>query len=103
MDRPHARNSDAVEGVGCAWALLAINAVLMGLCAVSFVRGPYSSIEQELWYRYGSLGFLLAGAALPAFALFRGRPRWLVYSTAPWMMISLLGFAGWIMMSGGGV
>ena len=103
MQNSDTQNSDAVEGVGCACVLLAINAALMGLCAVSLVRGPYSSIEQELWYGYGSLGFLLAGAALPAFALFRGRPRWLVYGTVPWMMVSLLGFAAWIMMSGGGV
>jgi len=93
-----------VEGIGCAWTLLGVNAVLMGLLAASFVRGPYSSSEQELWYRYGSLGFFLAGAALPAIALFAaGRSRWIVIASTLWMLTVLLGFAWFAMMSGGGV
>jgi hypothetical protein len=54
-----------VESIGCAWALLSVNALLMGLLAASFVQGPYSSGEQELWYRYGSLGFFLAWLLCP--------------------------------------
>jgi hypothetical protein len=93
-----------VEDIGCAWALLAVNAVLMALCAASFVQGPYSSREQELWYRYGSLGFLLAGAALPAIALFAGRrSRWVVIVSTAWMFAVLLAFAWFVMMSGGGM
>jgi len=93
-----------VEGIGCAWTLLGVNAVLMGLLAASFVRGPYSSSEQELWYRYGSLGFFLAGAALPAIALFAARrSRWVVIASTLWMLTVLLGFAWFAMMSGGGV
>jgi hypothetical protein len=45
-----------VEGIGCSWALLALNTLFMGLLTASFVQGPYSSSQQELWYRYGSLG-----------------------------------------------
>ena len=64
----HEKNGS--EGVGCAWTLLALNTVLIGLLMTSMVQGPYSSGEQELWYRYGSLGFFLAGAVVPAIALF---------------------------------
>jgi len=103
MDRQETHRLEPIEGIGCGWTLVAINTALMGLCAASFVRGPFSSFEQELWYRYGSIGFLLAGAALPAVILLRGRPRWLVYATAPWMLTALLSFAGWVMVSGGGV
>jgi uncharacterized membrane protein YozB (DUF420 family) len=93
-----------VEGIGCAWALLALNTVLMGLLAVSFVQGPYSSRGQEIWYRYGSLGFFLAGAALPAIALFAARhSRWVAIASSIWMLTVLLGFAWFAMMSGGGV
>jgi protein-S-isoprenylcysteine O-methyltransferase Ste14 len=93
-----------VEGIGCAWALLVVNTALMGLFAVSFVKGPYSSSEQELWYRYGSLSFFLAGAALPAIALFAARrSRWVVIASTVWMLTVLLGFAWFAMMSGGGV
>jgi hypothetical protein len=93
-----------VEGFGCAWALFGVNAVLMGLLAAGFVQGPYSSSEQELWYRYGSLGFFLAGAALPAIALFAGRrSRWVVIASTAWMFTLLLAFAWFAMMSGGGV
>lgn len=103
MDRQETRRLGSIEGIGCGWMLVAINTALMGLCAASFVRGPFSSFEQELWYRYGSITFLLAGAALPAVILFRGGPRWLVYATVPWMLTALLSFAAWVMMSGGGI
>ena len=93
-----------MEGIGCAWALLVINVVLMGLFAASFAQGPYSSSEQELWYRYGSLGLFLAGAALPAVALFAARrSRWIVIACTAWMLTLLLVFACFAMMSGGGV
>src|SRR5437764_11800704 len=91
---PKAGDQNRVEGIGCAWALLGINAVLMGVLAASFAQGPYSSSEQELWYRYGSLGFFLAGAALPAIALFAGRrSRCVVIASTAWMLITLLAFA----------
>jgi hypothetical protein len=93
-----------VEGIGCAWALLGVNALLMGLLAASSATGPYSTSEQELWYRYGSLGFLLAGAVLPAIALFAARrSRWVVIVSTSWMFAVLLAFAWYAMMSGGGV
>jgi hypothetical protein len=99
-----AGEQNRVEGIGCAWTLLGINAVLMGLLAASFVQGPYSSNEQELWYRYGSLGFFLAGAALPAIALFAARrSRWIIVASTAWMLVCLLAFAWFAMMSGGGV
>jgi hypothetical protein len=101
---PQADEQNRVEGIGCAWALLGVNAVLMGLLAATFMQGPYSSTEQELWYRYGSLGFFLAGAALPAIALFAGRrSRWVVIASTTWMLTLLLAFAWFAMMSGGGV
>lgn len=51
VTRQKAGEQNRVEGTGCAWALLAVNAVLMGLLATSSVQGSYSSSEQELWYR----------------------------------------------------
>jgi hypothetical protein len=93
-----------VEGIGCAWTVLGVNGVLMGLLAASSVQGPYSSSEQELWYRYGSLGFFFAGAALPAIALFAARrSRWIVIASTVWMLMLLLAFAWFAMMSGGGL
>ena len=93
-----------IGGVGCAWALLGINTVLIGLLTASFVQGPYSSGEQELWYRYGSLGFLLAGVVLPAIGLFTARrQRWVIITSTVWMLITLLSFAWFVMMSSGGV
>lgn len=104
MTPQDASEQKRVEGIGCAWALLALNAVLMGLLCVSFVQGPYSSFEQELWYRYGSLGFVLAGAVLPAIALLKARhSRWVVTISTAWMLALLLAFVWFAMMSGGGV
>ena len=104
MTPQEAQNQNRVEGIGCAWTLLGVNTVLMGLLTTSFVQGPYSSSEQELWYRYGSLSFFFAGAALPGIALFFGRrSRWVVVASTAWMLLSLLGFAWFAMMSGGGV
>ena len=104
MTPQEASQPNRVEGLGCAWALLGVNAVLMGLLAVSFAQGPYSSDEQELWYRYGSLSLFLAGAALPAIALFVARrSRRAVLICTAWML-ALLIVGGWYaMMSGGGV
>ena len=93
-----------MDGIGCAWLLLGVNALLMGLLALSFGQGPYSSAEQEVWYRYGSLGFFVAGAVLPAIALFTfRRSRWLILASTAWMSAVLLGFVWFVMMSGGGV
>ena len=104
MTTQDAGEQNRVEGIGCAWTLLAVNTVLMGLLAASFMQGPYSSSEQELWHRYGSLGFLLAGAALPGIALFAARrSRWVVIVSTAWMFAVLLAFVWFAMMSGGGV
>ncbi len=93
-----------VEGIGCAWALLGVNTVLMGLLAASFSQGPYSSTGQELWYRYGSLGFFLVGAVLPAIVLLAGRRSTrLIVASMAWMFVTFLAFVGFAMMSGGGV
>jgi hypothetical protein len=91
-------------GIGCASIMLAVNTGLMGFVAFSFARGPYSSGEQELWYRYGSLTFFLAGSVLPAIALFVGRrsPPILLASLS-WMFLVFLAFAGYAIASGGGV
>jgi hypothetical protein len=96
--------TNRIEGIGCAWALLGINTVLIGLLTASFVQGPYSTNEQELWYRYGSLGFFMAGVVLPAIVLFSvRRSRWLVIASTAWMLLALLGFVWFGMMSSGGV
>ncbi|HEY5711013.1 MAG TPA: hypothetical protein VIT38_03880, partial [Allosphingosinicella sp.] len=81
-------------GLGCAVVGLALNTVLMGLLASQFARGPYASQEQEIWYRYGSLGFLLIGVILPAVALVLGTRRFPTLSTALafWMAAVLFVF-----------
>ena len=95
---------NGVDGIGCTWLLLGVNALLTSLLVVSFGKGPYSSAEQELWYRYGSLSFFVAGAVLPAVALFAfRRSRWFVLASTAWMLAVLLAFVWFAMMSGGGV
>lgn len=92
-------------GIGCVIAVIALNALLMGALASGFVFGPYSSLEQEIWYRYGSLGFLFFGAILPAAALVLGARRspTLMLLLIPWILCILVAFLGYAMMSGGGV
>ena len=85
--------------------MLAVNTLLIGLLASSFSQGPYSSHGQEVWYRYGSIGFLLVGAVLPGAALIFGARRSLIASALliVWMLATL-GAAFWYaIMSGGGV
>jgi hypothetical protein len=95
---------DRIEGIGCAWTLLGVNAVVMGVVAAAFARGPYSSGQQELWYRYGSLGFVLAGVVLPAVTLYVARRSDGVgVACTAWMLAALFAFLGFVMMSGGGV
>jgi hypothetical protein len=85
--------------------MLCVNALIMGLTAVSFSRGPYSSWGQELGYRYYSIGFLLVGAILPAIALGSVARRW-AWTNAlltAWMFAAFVLFMGYIMQAGGGV
>lgn len=80
--------------------------LLMGSFALSTVWGPYSSTEQEFWYRWIPLSFLLAGAVLPGIGLSVSRkPVGLGVITAAivWLLIALMAFTGFAMMSGGGV
>lgn len=97
---PEAKRS----GVGCAWAIVALNAVLMGLVALSFWQGPYSSAGQEHWYRYRSLGYLLGGAILPAIALVAGagRSAWGTKLLILWAATVLLTFLLYVAASSGG-
>jgi|KBSSwiStaDraftv2_1062776.scaffolds.fasta_scaffold04003_2 hypothetical protein len=93
------------SGIGCALSILAVNAVVIGFLASSFAEGPYSSLGQELWYRYGSLGFLLSGVILPAIALLLGasRSRGATIALTIWMMVTLFLCFGYALNSGGGV
>jgi len=77
----------------------------MGLLALSFSQGPYSSLEQEHWYRFGSLAFLLGGAILPAVALIlrAGRSTLLRYGLYLWLLAALVAWCSYVFMSGGGV
>jgi hypothetical protein len=93
------------HGKGCAMTLACINVAAMGLLASTFTTGPFSSVEQELWYRYGSLAFLLLGAVLPGAALLLGTRRHpaVIAATMVWMIAMWLPFAGYVLMSGGGI
>lgn len=89
---------------GCAWTILVVNIVIIGFFSASMAQGPYSSHEQELWYRYGSLGFLISGVVLPAVAFFViRRSRATVGFLTAWMAAILLGFMWFAAMSSGGV
>ncbi len=89
---------------GCSWTILIVNIVIIGFFTASMAQGPYSSREQELWYRYGSLGFLISGVVLPAAVLFViRRSRATVGLLTAWMAAILLGFTWFLAMSGGGV
>jgi hypothetical protein len=85
--------------------MLGVNAVIIGLAALSFSQGPYSSRQQELWYRYGSLGFLLVGPIIPAIALLAGarRSAWANGLLTIWMLAAFIGFLIYAFYSGGGV
>jgi len=92
------------QGAGCAFALLVLNTLVIGLVAMSFAQGPYSSPGQELWYRYGSLAFLAAGSVLPGIVLAaRPRSQWVIGASMAWMAATLLGFLGYAVQSGGGM
>ena len=96
---------DKAPGAGCAVAMAALNCLLMGFVASGFAFGPYSSWEQEVWYRYGSIGFLLCGAILPAVALALGARRFEGANIALtlWMILALCAFLTYGFLSGGGV
>jgi len=67
----------------------------MGLTVVSFAYGPpYEGHEQELWYRYGSAGFLLIGAIVPAVVILSaiGKQVGTVPLLTLWMFVALLCF-----------
>lgn len=93
------------SGVGCVSAMLGINAILIGLLALSFSHRPYSSHEQELWYRYGSLGFLLVGVIIPGAAFWFGalRSQRAIVGLFIWMIATLIACLIYALLSGGGV
>lgn len=95
----------AGKEIGCIAILFGVNALVIGTIALSFGNGPYSSWEQELWYRYGSLGFLFLGVILPAAALALGARRSQVAMTAlvMWMLAVLLVCCGYAINSSGGI
>lgn len=92
-------------GIGCASSMLVLNILLPGMLAWSFTQGPYSSREQELWYRYGSIAFLMSGAILPGVALAAGawRSRPAVRVLTAWMLGTLTAAFCYAALSGGGV
>ena len=94
-----------LDAAGYLWWAFVTNTVILGLTAVSFNQGPYSSPEQELWYRYGSLGFLLIGVAFPTVALILGarRSRWTTVALTLWMYATLIAFLVYAFYSSGGV
>lgn len=92
------------QGEHAVFTLLVANGLLMGLTVAAFVEGPYSSPEQELWYRYGSIGLFVAGAVLPAVILRvmrRSKPRILLLII--WMAGVFVIYLWYMAMSGGGV
>lgn len=93
-----------VEGIGCVWMTLAVNALFIGLLTALFVQGPFYNKGQEVWYRYYSLGFFMAGVVLPAITVivFRRNAK-VVFPTTVWMIFVFSCFLGYAMLSGGGI
>ena len=86
-------------------ALIALNALVMGFLVLGFAFGSYSSFGQEVWYRYGSLGFLICGAILPAAVLVlraRRSPGMMLLMIS-WLFFTLVACVAYAMMSGGGI
>jgi hypothetical protein len=76
----------------------------MGMTLATFAQRPYASFEQEVWYRYGSIGMFLVGVVMPAFALFLLRRSQLaLLITTIWTSAALIAYLTFIAMSGGGV
>jgi len=100
-----AGSTDKAQGLGCAIAVIGLNIVLMSLLASTFVRGPFSDWRQEVWYRGGSLGFLLFGAVFPAVMLALGarRSRPSIIALTVWMLTVLVFWFAYTLRSGGGI
>jgi peptidoglycan/LPS O-acetylase OafA/YrhL len=96
---------DKQSSAGCLWTMLALNGVLIGLVALSFSQGPYSSDEQEYWYRYKAIGFFIAGVILPALAACFGvsKSQKANVVLTVWMIAVFVAFANYVFVSGGGV
>ncbi len=87
-----------------AFTMLVVNGLLMGMTLATFAQGPYASFEQEVWYRYGSIGMFLVGVVMPAFPLFLLRRSQLaLLITTIWTSAALIAYLTFIAMSGGGV
>jgi hypothetical protein len=91
--------------IGCAFSIVTLNTLLLGLIAWSFSHGPYSSHGQEVFYRYYSIGLFLAGAIAPAIILLLGAKRSLIATVAliAWMLFVLVNAIMYAVGSGGGV
>lgn len=102
---PEAEPAPKRGGISVVLGLLALNSLLIGLLAWSFTQGPYYNHQQVVWYRYGPLAFLFAGALLPAVALSLGayRSRRAVGLLVKWMAATLLTCFVYACLSGGGV
>ena len=95
------RNSD----IGCATVFVVVNGLFTGLVALSFGTGPYSSWNQELYYRYASMALFIFGAILPGIMLFvyGRRSAWAAKASVVWMFVVMVGFFSYVLTSGGGV
>lgn len=91
------------SGTGCMATVLGVNALILGLMAFSMSQGPHYNHEQEIWYRYGSLGFLLSGVILPSIALLLGasRSRAAIIALTAWMIATLIAAVIYGAMSSG--
>ena len=95
---------DDGKNIGFARLLAVLNLFFMGLVALSFSQGPYSSEAQEAWYRYRSLGFFILGAVFPAVLLLIGSKKPAVVKVSRvWLILSLFVFCIYLAGSGGGV
>ena len=85
--------------------LLVINIIVIGFFALSRAQGPYSSFEQELVYRYGSLAFFVAGVVIPCICLvlFQVFVRQHITVASVWLVATLFAFIIYGAATSGGV
>jgi hypothetical protein len=97
--------SQKLDGLGCAGTIATFNVIVMGFIAYIFSMMPYFNVGQELWYRGGSLTFLILGALVPiCWRILIKRGYWgSAKPIAAWMFAALITFIGYVLLSGGGI
>ena len=85
--------------------LLVVNTIFIGFMTMARIRGPYSSHEQLILYRYGSLALFAAGVLIPwiCFVFFRKFVERHTILASVWLAATLSAVIIWGAALSGGV